>query len=281
LADILVVGDSMLDRYWEGVVERISPEAPVPVLRVTREFCRPGGAANVAANIKALGSDVSLLTVMGDDEPGRKLRALLDFDVHAVGSRTTQKIRAVSRHQQMLRTDFDECASVVDAGAVLAGFKPAPVVVFSDYAKGSLGRVREMLDMSRGSLTLVDPKGDLTKYAGAFLLKPNEAEVGGFDERKCVALRSSLGVQCLLVTLGERGMVLISEWGVQYVPTEAVDVYDVSGAGDTVIATLAHCLSKGATVIDAVLQANKAAGIVVGKFGTATVSQDELRSCAV
>jgi rfaE bifunctional protein kinase chain/domain len=181
----------------------------------------------------------------------------------------------------MLRTDFDECASVVDAGAVLAGFKPAPVVVFSDYAKGSLGRVREMLDMSRGSLTLVDPKGDLTKYAGAFLLKPNEAEVGGFDERKCVALRSSLGVQCLLVTLGERGMVLISEWGVQYVPTEAVDVYDVSGAGDTVIATLAHCLSKGATVIDAVLQANKAAGIVVGKFGTATVSQDELRSCAV
>jgi rfaE bifunctional protein kinase chain/domain len=228
---------------------------------------------------------VKLLTVMGDDEAGRKLRSLLDFDVRAVGARTTQKIRAVSRHQQMLRTDFDEVASPVDQGALLAGFAPSSVVVFSDYAKGALQYVREMLSLSRGSLTLVDPKGDLAKYRGAHLLKPNEAEarasIGPYNAEVYDDWRRAHGITHLLVTLGDRGMVDFSDDGVYTIRDEPVDVYDVSGAGDTVIAVMAHELARGTNYRKAMRIANKAAGIVVGKFGTATVSQDELRSCAV
>jgi D-glycero-beta-D-manno-heptose-7-phosphate kinase len=282
---ILVVGDSMLDRYWEGTVERISPEAPVPILKVTREFCRPGGAANVAANIKALGEEVSLLTLIGADEPGDTLRGLLQgVDIRAVyGTPTAQKIRSVAKRQQMLRTDFEAVPDMgcVDVLGSLFMPKSRGVVVFSDYAKGALRDVSRLIEKARGCKTLVDPKGDLSKYRGAFLLKPNEAEIGGYDERKCHDLRRSLDVQNLLVTLGERGMVLFDENGAHHIPSEAREVYDVSGAGDTVIATLAVCLERGQSVMEAVRQANKAAGIVVGKFGTATVTDHELRGCTI
>lgn len=284
---ILVVGDSMLDRYWQGTVERISPEAPVPILRVTRRYNRPGGAANVAANIAALGSEVTLLSLIGADEPGDELKALLaGVTVRAVyGTPTAQKIRSVSRHQQMMRTDFEATPSgdCVDALRHLYMPPARGVVVFSDYAKGALRDVAEFLEMAlrRGCKTLVDPKGDLEKYRGAFLLKPNEAEIGGFDEAKCSDLRRHLEVENLLVTLGERGMVLFDAEGTHRIPSEAREVYDVSGAGDTVLATLAHCLHRGDSVLDAVKTANRAAGIVVGKFGTATVTSDELRSVPV
>jgi rfaE bifunctional protein kinase chain/domain len=287
---ILVVGDSMLDRYWEGTVERISPEAPVPILKVTREFCRPGGAANVAANVAALGSPVSLLTVMGLDEPGRKLRALLDgVAIHAVGSRTTQKIRCVAQRQQMIRTDFEEVPSDIDVGALGVAFKPAAnrIAVFSDYGKGALRDVRGMLAQARkvNCRTLVDPKGtDFDRYTGAWLLKPNEAEtravVGDWyfedDFRaRCQALRDRLGVDYLLVTRGERGMTLFNESITDYA-AERREVFDVSGAGDTVLATLSHFVGKGLTVPEACFWANKAAGVVVGKFGTASVTAEEL-----
>lgn len=286
---ILVVGDSMLDRYWDGVVERISPEAPVPVLQVTREFCRPGGAANVAANIATLGGDVSLLTLMGRDEAGRKLRDMLaDVEVRGIGEKTTQKIRCVARHQQMLRTDFDESPTESDlrslGDAYRVARKAGSVVVFSDYAKGALRDVRRMIEAASDCLTLVDPKGtDFERYDGAFLLKPNEAEVcaviGKYSDAKCDELRRSLRLTHLLVTRGERGMVDFSDDGIYSIRDTARDVFDVSGAGDTVLAVMAHELANGTEYRKAMRLANKAAGIVVGKFGTATVTREELAEC--
>jgi D-glycero-beta-D-manno-heptose-7-phosphate kinase len=295
---ILVIGDAMLDRYWEGRVERISPEAPVPVLQVTRDFARAGGAANVALNLRALGSAVTLLTLLGDDDAGRELtRLLLEQQValHGIGGsrhKTTQKIRCVSLRQQLLRTDFEEPACdecVMSLMAACPELLPAPgVVVLSDYAKGSLRHSRELIDMAlrRGCTVLVDPKGrDFTRYRGAWLLKPNAAEmqavVGEWADEadfraRCERLRAELRIEHLLVTRGDQGMTLLRDGAVLHLPAEVHEVYDVSGAGDTVLATLAHFVARGAGADEAVRWANKAAGVVVTKFGTASVTLDEL-----
>jgi D-glycero-beta-D-manno-heptose-7-phosphate kinase len=295
---ILIVGDSILDRYWEGKVERISPEAPVPVLQVTREFSRAGGAANVALNLVALGSDVALLTLLGDDEAGRELAGMLReraVQVHGVGGsrhRTTQKIRCVALRHQLLRTDFeepacDECVSLLMAAC--ADVLPwHGVVVLSDYAKGCLRHCHELIEMAcdRGCIVLVDPKGrDFERYRGAWLLKPNAAEVAAVvgewstEEEfraKCSALRRDLALDHLLVTRGDQGMTLFANDGALHLPADVRDVYDVSGAGDTVLATLAHFIARGASAAEATRWANKAAGVVVGKFGTASVTLAEL-----
>lgn len=296
---VLVIGDCMLDRYWEGAVDRISPEAPVPVLRVQREFRRAGGAANVALNLAALGSEVVLLTLLGSDEAGEQLGALMaqaGIVLHAVRDpalQTTQKIRSVCRHQQLLRIDFEQpppahCVQALaeQAGDLLPGHD---WVLLSDYAKGSLGCAPQLLARARlqGCRTLVDPKGrDFERYRGAWLLKPNAGELRAaagewHDEAdmraRALALRQRLELQHLLVTLGEHGMALCSQGReCLRLPAEVREVYDVSGAGDTALATLAHCLSQGWPLPQAVEWANKAAGLVVGKFGTASVSREEL-----
>jgi rfaE bifunctional protein kinase chain/domain len=295
---LVIVGDCMLDRYWEGKVERISPEAPVPVLQVTREFSRAGGAANVALNLTRLGNPVRLLTLVGEDDAGRQLCALLReqaITLHAVGGarhKTTQKIRCVALRHQLLRTDFEEQADgeVVDLlmAACREHLPDNAVVLLSDYAKGALRQATDLIDhaASHGALVLVDPKGrDFTRYRGADLLKPNAAEIeavvgewSGEDDfrARCAALRRTLKIRHLLVTRGEAGMTLFSAEGVHHRPAEVREVYDVSGAGDTVLATLAHCLARGASMVEAMQWANKAAGVVVGKFGTASVTPEEI-----
>jgi rfaE bifunctional protein kinase chain/domain len=297
---VLVVGDSMLDRYWEGRVDRISPEAPVPVLQVTREFSRAGGAANVALNLAALGADVSLLTLVGDDDAGASLVRLLEqggVKLHAVGGschRTTQKIRCVAQRHQLLRTDFEEqanaeCVELLDAafGEVLPAHG---VVVLSDYAKGALRDAGELIAQarSRGLRVLVDPKGtDFERYRGADLVKPNASELklaaGPWrDERelqaKCASLRRRLRIGALLVTRGEEGMTLFDAAGARHHAAEVREVFDVSGAGDTVIAALARFIAAGHALDDAVRWANRAAGLSVSKFGTAVVTLAELEA---
>jgi D-glycero-beta-D-manno-heptose-7-phosphate kinase len=295
---VLVVGDSMLDRYWEGRAERLSPEAPVPVLRVTRESSRAGGAANVALNLAALGANVSLLTLVGDDEPGTALRQLIQqagVRLDAVGGsrhRTTQKIRCVAQRHQLLRTDFeeqacDECVTELHAEFARV-LMPGSVVVLSDYAKGALRDCTSLIALARsmGCCVLVDPKGtDFTRYRGADVLKPNMAEVQTVlgpwaDEnefvQKCTALRRKLRIGALLVTRGEEGMTLFDEQGISHHATQPHEVADVSGAGDTAMAALASFLARGVTLGDAVCWANRAASLAVCKFGTAVVSLDEL-----
>ncbi len=296
---MLVVGDSMLDRYWEGAVERISPEAPVPVLRLGREWQRPGGAANVAMNLAALGCDTVLATLWGDDAAGRSLSALLReggvecLAVQPPGLPTTQKIRAVCRRQQLLRVDIEERVPESAARALAARVEPLlpqqPWVLLSDYSKGALHDCAALVRraVAQGCRVLVDPKGeDFARYRGAWLVKPNQAEVervvgssadeAGFDVRM-EALRGAIGALHLLVTRGERGMVLYGHGRAPLrVAGLAREVYDVSGAGDTVLAALAAALAEGATLDDAVAAANRAAAMVVGKFGTSTVSRSEL-----
>lgn len=297
---VLVVGDSMLDRYWEGSVERISPEAPVPVLRFGREQQRAGGAANVALNLAALDGHVTLATLMGQDEAAEQLRGLIEHGgvrlraVLCAQAATTQKIRAVCRRQQLLRIDIED-APPPDAARALCtlahGLLPThPWVVFSDYGKGALRHCDELLREARlqGCRALVDPKGsDVERYQGAWLLKPNEAEARalagpwadeqGFAETMGT-LRARLRLRYLLVTRGERGMSLFSEdLPPRHIATEAREVYDVSGAGDTALAALAAVLATGQPIEEAVRQANRAAGLAVGKFGTAIVSAEELR----
>src|SRR5688572_3130879 len=250
---ILIIGDAMLDRYWEGKVDRVSPEAPVPVLQVTREFCRAGGAANVALNLISLGSEVALLTLLGDDDAGRQLARILRdqaIELHAIGGsrhHTTQKIRCVALRHQLLRTDFEEPACdecVMSLMAACPEVLPhGGVVVLSDYAKGCLRQSAELIEMARdrGCTVLVDPKGrDFTRYRGAWLLKPNAAEIAAVvgewaseeDFRaKCAALREELALDHMLVTRGDQGMTLFSADGVEHRPAEVREVYDVSGAG--------------------------------------------------
>ncbi len=298
-ARILVVGDVMLDRYWFGDVSRISPEAPVPVLKVGRVEERPGGAANVARNIAALGAHCTLLSVVGADEAGDCLQRLLTEQgrVTALLQRddtisTTIKLRAVARQQQLLRIDFETPPSHEVLNAKLADFRArlpeADVVVLSDYGKGGLAHIAEMIRLARaaGKPVLVDPKGDdYARYRGASLLTPNrsefrevagswksEAELNG----KAGKLRADLQLDALLVTRSEEGMSLFREREVLHEPAQAREVFDVSGAGDTVIATLAVMLASGADLPDAVRIANRAAGIVVGKLGTAVVSREEI-----
>ena len=297
-ARLLVVGDVMLDRYWFGDVERISPEAPVPVVKIARSEERPGGAANVARNAAALGVQATLLSATGDDEPADALLRMLAADgvrtsfLRDAALTTTVKLRVIGRQQQLLRIDFETTPSHELLASKLADFEALLIdtdaVVLSDYGKGGLAHIATMIGRARaaGKPVLVDPKGeDWDKYRGATLVTPNRGEfrqVAGrwrdeADlERRAQALRRDLELGALLVTRSEEGMSLYSDGGTLTIPAQAREVFDVSGAGDTVIATLGALLAAGAALPDAVAIANRAAGIVVGKLGTATVSPDEL-----
>jgi D-glycero-beta-D-manno-heptose-7-phosphate kinase len=297
-ARVLVVGDVMLDRYWFGDVVRISPEAPVPVVLVKREDYRLGGAANVAWNCKELGARTRLLSVVGRDEPGQKLEALLkqkgiEASLHRDAKLdTTQKLRVIGRRQQLLRIDFEKPPSREVLASKLKEFKQAladcDVVILSDYGKGGLAHIAEMIRSARraGRRVLVDPKGDdYARYKGASILTPNVAElrevVGRWTDEKDLraraqALRAKLGLEALLLTRGEEGMTLYTQRNPLTIKAEAREGFDVTGAGDTVISALAVMLGAGASLENAVRAANRAAGIVVGKLGTATVSRAEL-----
>ena len=299
-ARVLVVGDVMLDRYWYGAVERISPEAPVPVVRVTRTEERVGGAANVASNIVALGAQASLLTVVGDDEASHQLEALVansgitPYFGRDVRLKTTVKLRVIGRQQQLIRLDFEDTPeNKVLASQSSAFEKLCPshqAVLFSDYSKGSLAHITSMIDLAKagGKVVLVDPKGsDYTRYKNATVITPNRAElsqvIGTWAteaelQTKAHKLRTSLNLQALLLTRSEAGMTLFDEQGQLHVPAVAREVFDVTGAGDTVIATLAALAAAGMSLREAVPIANQAGGIVVGKFGTATVSYADLFS---
>jgi rfaE bifunctional protein kinase chain/domain len=297
-ARILVVGDLMLDRYWLGEVSRISPEAPVPVVHVSQTEDRVGGAGNVARNAAALGAQVSLLSVVGQDEAGRALARLLaaegfashlheDSDYH-----TTMKLRVIGRRQQLLRVDFETTPTHEILAAKLDDYRrllaDCQVVVLSDYGKGGLKHVEQMIALARvaGRPVLVDPKGaDWQKYTGATLITPNRAEfrdvAGGWADEagfaeKARALRERYALDALLVTRSEEGMSLFDASGAHHEPTCAREVFDVSGAGDTVIAAYAAALAAGAGGVQAMQLANRAAGIVVGKFGTAVATVDEV-----
>jgi rfaE bifunctional protein kinase chain/domain len=297
-ARVLVVGDAMLDRYWHGAVERISPEAPVPVVKVSREEERIGAAANVAYNVATLGAQAAFLGVVGDDEPGHRLEALLKqtgIDAHLKrdpGLKTTVKLRVIGRQQQLLRMDFENepdheaLSSQNETFAQLIANQNA--VLFSDYGKGGLAHIPKMIKLARdsGKPVLIDPKGsDYERYAGATVITPNRGElqqvVGSWKDdgelrTKAQKLREALNLDALLVTLGEDGMTLFDAKGEAHVDAQAREVFDVTGAGDTVIATLATLVAAGMPLREAMPLANKAGGIVVGKFGTATVSYEEL-----
>jgi len=297
-ARVLVVGDVMLDRYWFGDVSRISPEAPVPVVHVTRNEDRIGGAGNVARNAAALGAQVTLLSVAGCDEAGQALRALLAAETFAVNLHedpaysTITKLRVIGRQQQLLRVDFETqpghevlAAKLEAYGQLLAD---CDVVVLSDYGKGGLTHVTRMIELARAANKpiLVDPKGDdWARYAGATLITPNRSEfrevAGSWKSEaeladKAAAVRRQFDFDALLVTRSEEGMSLFDAMGAHHEPTRAQEVFDVSGAGDTVIAAYAVALAAGAGGIEAMRLANRAAGIVVGKFGTAVASADEV-----
>ena len=297
-ARVLVAGDVMLDRYWFGNVHRISPEAPVPVVHVTRVEERPGGAANVARNITALGGGCTLLSVAGNDEAARILEGLLAQDrvkasLHRdPGLSTTVKLRVIGQQQQLLRIDFERAPSHEVLAAKLDEYErlvdAADAVVLSDYGKGALERVPDMIELARrhGKPVLVDPKGeDYARYRGATLLTPNRAEfrqVAGrwSDEadlnRRAQKLRAELDLDALIVTRSEEGMSLFTATESHHEPTQAREVYDVSGAGDTVIGVLALMVAAGADLHGAMRVANHAAGIVVGKLGTAVATREEL-----
>ncbi len=299
-ASVLVVGDVMLDRYWFGDVTRISPEAPVPVVKIDRTEERPGGAANVARNIAALGARTTLLSVVGTDEAGRTLaRLLTDAGIESclhedAGLATTVKLRVVGRQQQLLRIDFENSPDHEVLKAKLAEYadrvKRCDVVILSDYGKGGLAHIAEMIGIARaaGKPVLVDPKGeDYARYAGATLLTPNRAELRQVVGRwasdadlaaKAQKLRTELGLDALLVTRSEEGMTLFRESGTAHEPALAREVFDVSGAGDTVIATLAVMMAAGQDMVTAMQLANCAAGIVVGKLGTAVATIEELKN---
>jgi D-glycero-beta-D-manno-heptose-7-phosphate kinase len=299
---ILVVGDAMLDRYWYGSVDRISPEAPVPVVRVSREEERLGGAANVALNVQTLGAKATLLTVVGADEPAQKLRQLLarqgvesmlgeDSKLY-----TIVKLRVIGRAQQLIRIDFENQPDHEVLAGMLGDYERVlrdhHAVLFSDYGKGGLTHIPRMIELARaaGIPVLIDPKGsDYSRYAGATVITPNQAElaqvVGPWTSeidlhRRAHSLRTQLGLQGLLLTRSEQGMSLFDApdgiAGHTQVPAQAREVFDVTGAGDTVIATMAAMLASGLGLRDAMPLANRAGGIVVGKFGTASVDYDEL-----
>ena len=298
-ARVLTVGDVMLDRYWFGEVSRISPEAPVPVVKVERIEERPGGAANVARNVASLGGQAMLLSVVGDDEAGRSLARLLNAEGIAASLHqdnqlsTTVKLRVVGRQQQLLRVDFETWPAHEVLRAKLAEFgqrlPASDVVILSDYGKGGLAHIGSMISAARaaGKPVLVDPKGDdYARYAGATLLTPNRSEfrevVGRWRSEEDMAdrardLRLQLGIDALLVTRSEEGMTLFTAQGSVHEPARAREVYDVSGAGDTVIATMAVMLASGLDLAQAMRLANRAASVVVGKQGTATCTLAELQ----
>ena len=294
---MLVVGDVMLDRYWFGDVSRISPEAPVPVVRFRNQEERLGGAANVANNCAHLGADTQLLSVTGADEAGDRLAQLVkDAGIKASLHRdprtpTTVKLRVISK-QQLLRIDFETAPSGEALASKLADFKAAlpacNVVILSDYGKGGLAHIAKMIGLARvaGKRVLVDPKGDdWSRYKGAHVVTPNRKELAdvvgtwkseGDLERRVRGLRTRLGLDALLLTRGHEGMTLYSAKKPVHVKAEAREVFDVSGAGDTVIATLATLLASGVRLEQAMRIANRAGGIKVAKLGTAVVTRKEL-----
>ena len=295
---VLVVGDVMLDRYWFGEVERISPEAPVPVVRVARREDRLGGAANVARNVAALGGQATLVGIVGADEAGGSIDRLagqagVQADLVADTEHpTTLKMRVLGRQQQLLRVDFEQhpATSTLDDldARVARHLSDHDIVVLSDYAKGALERVQGLIALARaaGVPVLVDPKGDdYTRYRGATLVTPNRAEmqqaVGRWNSEselteRAQRLRTDLELEALLVTRSEQGMTLFTAAGREHVDAQAHEVFDVSGAGDTVLATLAAMRAIGLPWADAMGWANRAGGIVVGKLGTSIVTAAEL-----
>jgi len=295
----LVAGDVMLDRYWFGPTSRISPEAPVPVVKVTRSQARPGGAANVAVNLAALGVRTTLAGVVGGDAEGRELRGTLEGlgiepgFVEAADRPTITKLRVLSRNQQLIRLDTEDAYGPTEAGRLLekvvAGLPAASVCVLSDYGKGSLLEAPALIAAARQQRcpVLVDPKGsDFGRYRGATLLTPNLAEfeavagIVGSDaqlEARARRMREDLELEALVVTLGERGMLVVGADGEPaFLPARAREVFDVTGAGDTVIATLAAGLGAGMVLAEAAALANVAAGIVVRKIGVAAATPAEL-----
>ena len=297
-ARVLVVGDVMLDRYWYGAVDRISPEAPVPVVRVTREEERAGGAANVAYNAVSLGAHASLLTVVGDDEASHHLEELVaktgieTYFGRDSALKTTVKLRVIGRQQQLIRLDFENTPeNEILAGQTATFERILPqhnAVLFSDYGKGGLAHVTDMIERARalGKPILIDPKGsDYTRYQNATVITPNRAEmqqvIGQWTDEadlrsKAHNLREQLHLDAVLLTRSEEGMTLFDANGELHVSAQAREVFDVTGAGDTVIATMAVMVGAGLTLREAVPLANRAGAVVVGKFGTATVSYEEL-----
>lgn len=297
-ARVGIVGDIMLDRYWFGDVHRISPEAPVPVVHVQKHEDRLGGAANVARNVASIGARAAIMGVVGADDAAQAVRTLIgqggieDHLVEDSSVPTTIKLRVLGRQQQLIRIDFEEKPSHEVLSAALADFDrllaDCEVLVLSDYGKGGLAHIGAMIAKARsaGKAVIIDPKGsDYSRYKGATVLTPNRAElrevVGAWKseedlQRKAEELRRELALDALLLTRSEEGMTLFSAEGRQDYPAQAKEVFDVSGAGDTVVATLASLMAAGLTLAGAVPWANKAGGIVVGKLGTATVSHQEL-----
>ena len=297
-ARVLVVGDTMLDRYWFGEVERISPEAPVPVAKIGRMDQRAGGAGNVARNIAALGGQAGLLSIVGEDEAANELEKIVQssgvqtFLEHDETIATTVKLRVLSRNQQLLRIDFEEKPSQDVLERLNRRFRSLlpdyDAVILSDYGKGCLFQVADMIDFARehNKPVLIDPKGDdYEKYAGASLITPNRNElrqvVGSWENEtepteKAEALRRHLQLNAILLTRSEEGMSLYEPDHISHQPTRAQEVFDVSGAGDTVIATVGLGLAAGLDLRQAMHIANAAAGVVVAKLGTAVCSQAEL-----
>jgi rfaE bifunctional protein kinase chain/domain len=295
---VLIVGDVMLDRYWFGEVGRISPEAPVPVVKVDRTEERPGGAANGARHVAAVGAEAILLSGVGPDEAGATLRKLLKTDGVSAqlqtdrGVQTTIKLRVIGRRQQLVRIDFETTPGHEALASKMRDFQrllpSADAVILSDYGKGGLEHITSMIRLARAAEkpVLVDPKGDdYTRYRFASIVTPNRAELrevaGSWKTeadltRKARALIKKLRLGALLVTRSEEGMTLYNGRARLHVAAQAREVFDVSGAGDTVIATLAYALGRGESMEAAVDLANRAAGIVVGKFGTAVVHPHEL-----
>ncbi|MGH8582820.1 MAG: bifunctional D-glycero-beta-D-manno-heptose-7-phosphate kinase/D-glycero-beta-D-manno-heptose 1-phosphate adenylyltransferase HldE [Gammaproteobacteria bacterium] len=301
-ASVVVVGDVILDRYWSGVTTRISPEAPVPVVRVTAAEERPGGAGNVAVNVTNLGGQATLIGITGGDEAAHRLRRLLE--AHGVvcrlaersGYTTVTKLRVLSRHQQLIRLDFEDHATHLDTAALYeesaaGAIEQAGAVILSDYAKGALAQAEPIIRLARAAdrPVIVDPKGsDFARYRGATLMTPNLKEfqtvVGACRdlrqiEERARQLCADIELSAVLVTRGERGMALVpAEGAALHLPAEAREVYDVTGAGDTVVAVIGTALAAGFRLEQAVALANTAAGLVVAKLGAASVTGAELEA---
>jgi D-beta-D-heptose 7-phosphate kinase/D-beta-D-heptose 1-phosphate adenosyltransferase len=299
MTKLMVVGDVMLDSYWHGVTSRISPEAPVPIVRVENEEARLGGAGNVALNSSVLGAQTRLLGLVGSDSIADQVQALLQSGgvvsqlQRVPGSKTITKLRIVSRHQQLIRLDFEDHFPKWDAEALLSDFTAqltdVDIVILSDYSKGALRSSTDLISAARAARkqVIIDPKGtDFERYRGATLITPNlsefEAVVGKCNsdadiEARGVVLRDQLDLEAILITRSENGMTLLARGHEpRHLPTRAQEVFDVTGAGDTVVATLGVAIGSGLSLYEAVTLSNIAAGIVVSKLGTATVSPTEL-----
>lgn len=300
-ARVLVVGDIILDRYWSGPTQRVSPEAPVPVVRINQIEERPGGAGNVALNVASLGANATLMGLVGNDDPAATLQTELNklgvqchFSEHQ-GFPTITKLRVLSQHQQLIRLDFEASGMALDLNGLMQAYKnnltETDVVILSDYAKGCLNDVQTMIELANEAHkpVVVDPKGsDFSRYKNATLITPNFGEFtavvgechGDHDVvEKGRALCAELNLKALLVTRGEHGMTLLQkDQEPIHLPTKAAEVFDVTGAGDTVIATLATTLAAGGSFVHATALANTAAGLVVAKLGAASVTVEELHS---